>query len=94
MGSAYMRGVLRVSNPKVGLLNVGAEEEKGNELVKAASPLLREQPGIDFAGNVERATPFPGQVQVLVADGFALATVLLKSTEERWASCSRSSNPP
>lgn len=80
MGSAYMRGVLRVSNPKVGLLNVGTEEEKGNELVKAASPLLREQPGIDFSGNVEARDALSGQVQVLVADGFA-GNVLLKSTE-------------
>ena len=48
--------------------------------MKAASPLLREQPGIDFSATWRRATPSPGQVQVLVADGFA-GNVLLKSTE-------------
>lgn len=93
MGSAYMRGVLRVSNPKVGLLNVGAEEEKGNELVKAASPLLREQPGIDFSGNVEARDAFPARCRCSWPTALP-ATCCSNPRKERWVSCSRSLSPP
>lgn len=79
MGSAYMKGVMGVSSPKVGLLNVGAEDEKGNELVKAVYPLLQEAP-VDFYGNVEARDALSGEVNVIVADGFA-GNVFLKATE-------------
>ncbi len=80
MGTAYMRGVLGIQDPKCGLLNVGAEDEKGNELCKAAFPLLKEQAGISFLGNVEARDALSGQAQVIVCDGFA-GNVLLKATE-------------
>ena len=52
MGQAYMKGVMGVADPKVGLLNVGAEDEKGKELCKAVFPLLKNHPGVNFYGNV------------------------------------------
>ena len=80
MGAAYMRGVMGVSNPKIGLLNIGAEDEKGNELTKSAFPLLKEEKRIDFFGNVEARDALTGCVDVIVSDGFA-GNTLLKSTE-------------
>ncbi len=80
MGTAYMRGVLGQTEPKVGLLNVGAEDEKGNELSKEAYALIKEQEGISFFGNIEGRDALTGDVQVVVTDGFA-GNVLLKATE-------------
>lgn len=80
MGQAYMRGVMGIESPKVGLLNIGAEDEKGNEMSKAAFPLLRDHPLIDFYGNVEARDALTGCVQVIVCDGFS-GNILLKSTE-------------
>jgi len=80
MGTAYMKGVMGISDPRVGLLNIGAEEEKGNELCKNAHPLLKETKGIDFVGNVEARDGLAGDVQVIVCDGFS-GNVFLKATE-------------
>lgn len=80
MGQAYMKGVMGIANPKVGLLNVGAEDEKGNELCKAVFPLLKDHPGVNFFGNVEARDVLTGVVQVIVCDGFS-GNILLKSTE-------------
>lgn len=80
MGQAYMKGVMGIANPKVGLLNVGAEDEKGNELCKAMFPLLKDHPGVNFYGNVEARDVLTGVVQVIVCDGFS-GNILLKSTE-------------
>lgn len=80
MGQAYMKGVMGIDNPKVGLLNVGAEDEKGNELCKAVFPLLKDHPGVNFYGNVEARDVLTGVVQVIVCDGFS-GNILLKSTE-------------
>ena len=80
MGNAYMKGVMGIENPKVGLLNIGAEDEKGDELRKAVFPLLKECKAINFVGNVEAREALSGDVQVIVCDGFA-GNVLLKSTE-------------
>ena len=80
MGQAYMKGVMGIANPKVGLLNVGAEDEKGNELCKAVFPLLKNHPGVNFYGNVEARDVLTGVVQVIVCDGFS-GNILLKSTE-------------
>ena len=80
MGTAYMKGVMGVKEPKVGLLNIGAEEEKGDELRKAAYPLLKETKGINFAGNVEARDGLAGEHQVIVCDGFS-GNVFLKATE-------------
>ena len=80
MGQAYMKGVMGIANPKVGLLNVGAEDEKGNELCKAVFPLLKDHPGVNFYGNVEARDVLTGVVQVIVCDGLS-GNILLKSTE-------------
>lgn len=69
MGSAYMEKVMGIKNPKVALLNIGAEETKGRELDIEAYKLL-EQSGINFAGNIEARDMPKGEVQVVVTDGF------------------------
>lgn len=79
MGAAYMRRMQHVQTPRVGLLNNGAEANKGNELTKAAYPLLEQAP-IRFAGNCEARDVLSGQFDVIVCDGFA-GNILLKSTE-------------
>jgi glycerol-3-phosphate acyltransferase PlsX len=80
MGSVYSREVLKVSKPRVGLLNIGSESNKGNELTKAAYPLLANAP-INFIGNVEGHDLFGGNgVDVVVCDGF-VGNVTLKSCE-------------
>ncbi len=75
MGKTYFENVLKVSNPKIGLINIGAEAEKGNELTKATYELLKEA-DINFVGNVEPRDIPKGDVQVLVCDGFVGNTVL------------------
>lgn len=80
MGSIYARGVLGRENPRVGLLNVGEEPGKGNELVKAAYPLLSDDDQISFAGNVEGRDILMGAADVVVCDGF-VGNVLLKFGE-------------
>ena len=57
MGSIYMEHVMGIANPKVGIVNIGAEEEKGNALVKETFPLLKEAEGINFIGSVEERSP-------------------------------------
>ncbi len=79
MGSAYMSGVLGVSKPKVALVSVGDESEKGNALTKAAFPLLEES-GVNFVGNIEGRYLLSGDVDVLVCDGFS-GNLILKHTE-------------
>lgn len=75
MGSVYMNKVLGVSNPKVGLINIGVEEKKGTAVLKEAYQLLKES-DVNFCGNVEaREIPF-GAADVLVCDGFVGNTVL------------------
>jgi len=75
MGSIYFKHVLKIENPKVGLVNIGAEEEKGNELTKAAYKLLKEA-DINFYGNIEPRDIPNGDVQVVVCDGFVGNTIL------------------
>jgi glycerol-3-phosphate acyltransferase PlsX len=80
MGSVYSRDVLKVAKPRVGLLNIGSEANKGNELTKAAYKLLSTAP-INFIGNVEGHDLFGGNgVDVVVCDGF-VGNVTLKSCE-------------
>lgn len=78
MGSAFMSG-MGVDNPKVALLNNGAEEEKGNALTKETHAILKET-DVNFVGNIEAREAFAGEVDVIVADGFA-GNMLLKSAE-------------
>ncbi len=79
MGSIYRTRVHKIDRPRVGLLNVGTEPGKGNELTKAAFPLLEEAP-IRFVGNVEARDVLNGVCDVLVCDGF-VGNVLLKAIE-------------
>lgn len=80
MGDAYSRAVLGNMKPSVGLMSIGEEEAKGNELTKEAFPLLRELSGINFVGNVEGRDVFSGMVDVIVTDGFT-GNVMLKLSE-------------
>jgi phosphate acyltransferase len=79
MGSIYMNKVMGVANPRVGLLNIGAEEEKGNAVYKEAHQLLKSAP-LSFSGNVEGRDAFDGSVDVIVSDGFA-GNIFLKTAE-------------
>ncbi|MEW6066383.1 phosphate acyltransferase [Desulforamulus profundi] len=79
MGSLYAEKVLGLPNPRVGLLNIGAEETKGNELTLAAYQLLKEAE-INFVGNVEGRDLFLGTSDVAICDGF-VGNVVLKSAE-------------
>ncbi|OLO40857.1 phosphate acyltransferase [Alkalihalophilus pseudofirmus] len=79
MGSIYMQMVRKVKQPKVGLLNVGTEDGKGNELTKLTFPLLQEL-NINFVGNVEARDLLNGAVDVVVCDGFT-GNIVLKATE-------------
>lgn len=79
MGSIYGQKVLGEKNPRVGLLSVGEEKSKGNELTRATYDLL-ESSGLNFIGNVEGRDLFTGEVDVIVADGF-VGNVALKAAE-------------
>lgn len=80
MGSTYMRDVLGVSEPRVGLLNVGEEKGKGTPLLKETQPLM-ETAGYNFVGNVEGGDLFRGVADVVVMDGFT-GNVILKLMEQ------------
>lgn len=79
MGSIYAEKILGIKNPRVGLLNIGAEETKGNQLALASYPLLKDAP-INFVGNIEgRYVPY-GQADVVVCEAF-VGNVMLKTME-------------
>lgn len=80
MGSAYMRGIYGITSPRVGLLNNGAEETKGNELAKSAHALLKNNDRISFIGNCEARDALSGDYDVIACDGFD-GNVLLKGLE-------------
>ncbi len=75
MGSIYMRDVMKVSNPRVGLINIGVESDKGNELVKTVYPMMEKAP-YNFVGNVEAREITNDVADVLVCDGFCGNLVL------------------
>lgn len=79
MGSIYAHELLDIPNPRVGLMNIGEEEGKGNKLVREAFPLLQAAP-INFIGNIEGPDLFNGRVDVAVCDGFT-GNVILKVGE-------------
>ena len=80
MGNIYAKSVLHVAEPRVGILSIGEEDHKGNELTKAAAPLIKAQP-LRFIGNVEGRDIFKGAtVDVVVCDGF-VGNVVLKLSE-------------
>ena len=80
MGSVYMESVMGVKNPKVGIVNIGAEEEKGNALVKETFPLLKNCPEINFIGSVEARDIPAGAADVIVCEAF-VGNVILKLYE-------------
>ena len=80
MGSLYMEKVHGIANPRVGLLNIGTEEEKGDQLRKEAYQLLKNTPNINFAGNMEARELLAGEFDLVVCDGFS-GNVLIKSVE-------------
>ena len=83
MSSIYLKNTYGIENPKIGLLNIGTEETKGNELVKESYKLLKEKSeelNINFVGNVEGRDAFSGKIDAIVADGFT-GNVFLKTTE-------------
>jgi glycerol-3-phosphate acyltransferase PlsX len=79
MGEIYSRQVLKIARPRVGLLSIGEEEHKGNELTRSATPLLKALP-INFIGNVEGRDIYTGIADVIVCDGF-IGNVALKVSE-------------
>jgi len=81
MGSTFVKNVYNRQDPKIGVLNIGEEEEKGNQLVKDVHKLLKENTlGMTFIGNVEGKELFGGDVDVVVCDGF-VGNVALKTIE-------------
>ena len=80
MGSIYMENIMGVKNPRVGIVNIGAEEEKGNALVKETFPLLKECEDINFVGSVEARDIPKGDVDVVVCEAF-VGNVILKLYE-------------
>ncbi|MDD1416438.1 phosphate acyltransferase PlsX [Dolichospermum sp. ST_con] len=80
MGSIYSQYVLGTENPKIGLLNIGEEDTKGNEVVLRAHQLLRENTQINFTGNAEGRDVLSGEFDVIVCDGF-VGNILLKFAE-------------
>jgi glycerol-3-phosphate acyltransferase PlsX len=80
MGDAYSRAVLGTVRPALGLMSIGEEEAKGNDLTKEAFPLLREMNSLNFIGNVEGRDVFSGSVDVIITDGFT-GNVMLKLSE-------------
>ncbi|PCJ63186.1 MAG: phosphate acyltransferase PlsX [Bacteroidetes bacterium] len=80
LGSEFAKAVYNIDNPRVGLVNIGEEEEKGNLLTKAAFPMLKAQKGINFIGNIEGRHLFNDLVDVAVCDGFT-GNVIVKSCE-------------
>jgi glycerol-3-phosphate acyltransferase PlsX len=80
VGEVYAREILGISKPRVGLLSVGEEDSKGNDLTKEAFKLISEAKGLGFIGNVEGHDLFSGNVDVVVCDGF-VGNVVLKSCE-------------
>jgi phosphate acyltransferase len=80
MGSVYAQNILGIDDPKVGLLNIGEEEGKGNLLAQAAYPLLKDNKHINFVGNVEGRDLLVDKADVMVCDGFT-GNIILKFAE-------------
>ncbi|MFY0254223.1 phosphate acyltransferase PlsX [Chitinophaga sp. 30R24] len=80
LGTLYSKHILKVNNPKVGLLNIGEEESKGNLLAQATYPLLKENKQINFIGNIEGRDIFNGKADVIVCEGFT-GNIVLKMAE-------------
>jgi glycerol-3-phosphate acyltransferase PlsX len=80
MGHIFAQNVLKIPNPRVGLLSIGEEDSKGNSVTRDTLPMLRALPGINFIGNVEGRDIYNGNCDVTVCDGF-VGNVALKASE-------------
>lgn len=80
MGSVYMESVMKIKNPRVAIVNIGAEEDKGNTLVKETFPLLKNCPDINFIGSIEARDIPAGYADVIVCEAF-VGNVILKLYE-------------
>lgn len=80
MGSIYASSILNIPNPRVGLVNIGAEEEKGNDLYKNSYEVMKNNSAYNFVGNIEARDIPKGTVDVMVCDGFT-GNIILKLTE-------------
>ncbi|MEN9686591.1 MAG: phosphate acyltransferase PlsX [Bacteroidota bacterium] len=80
LGSLYAQYILHINHPKIGLMNVGEEEGKGNMLAQATYPLLKENTQINFIGNIEGRDVFGDKADVIICDGFT-GNILLKMAE-------------
>jgi glycerol-3-phosphate acyltransferase PlsX len=80
MGNIYSKEIVGKANPRVGLLNIGSEEEKGNSVTKSAYSSLNKVPQVNFVGNVEARDFFEGNADVIVCDGF-VGNVFIKTIE-------------
>ena len=89
LGRLYAKFVLGIENPTIGLLNIGIEETKGTPAVKTAYELMKEQPGLNFAGNIEGHSFFHENItDVIVCDGF-VGNVVLKEAEAIYSICKK-----
>ena len=80
LGSAYLKNVYGITSPRVALLNIGVESEKGDDLRKTAYPMLKDCGSINFVGNMESRDLLSGRYDLIVCDGFS-GNVLVKTTE-------------
>jgi glycerol-3-phosphate acyltransferase PlsX len=80
MATMYSKHVLGIESPKVGLVSIGSEDAKGNEVVKKARELIKSDPDVNFVGNIEGSDIFRGVCDVAVCEGF-VGNVILKLTE-------------
>lgn len=99
MGNAYAKNVLKITNPKIALLNIGSEHHKGDEIHQETYKLLEDMQEINFVGNIEGKEILDGEVDVVVTDGFTgnvalktiegVAKVLVKSLKDGFMSSTR-----
>jgi len=80
MARVYSKHLLKIENPRVGVMSIGSEDAKGNEIVKKARELMKTDPNMNFVGNIEGRDIFRGICDVVVTDGF-VGNVILKLTE-------------
>lgn len=80
MAGVYSRHLLKIENPRVALMSIGAEDAKGNEIVKKSRELMKADPNMNFIGNIEGRDIFRGACDVVISDGF-VGNVILKLTE-------------
>ena len=80
MSSVYTKGMLGIENPRIGIMSIGSEDAKGNEIVKKARELMKDDPNMNFVGNIEGRDIFEGTSDVVICEGF-VGNVILKLTE-------------